>query len=267
MVFIPPNVNIPRLNAYLLKSLSDDELNAFKSAFELGTCAPFNPLLELVIQKPPEDYLNQSHSYIRTKENEAGRTDPFVLIDERVVLDGAVWYVDCFADDQEVDDGEAKSTSVLWQILLKTECLPITWVNYDIANMSIQEDLDNCGVEFPVGENFVQPEIWDSGGLDMDEQRHCQDTWITAGPDEIEESTDEDLLKDYLPRPEKVARLREGLADDVGLINRWTIPSPARPRKLPDGSTKEFPEGSVVLQLQYNPDFPWPAYKWPKGSL
>ncbi|KAI1397974.1 hypothetical protein F4819DRAFT_58065 [Hypoxylon fuscum] len=267
MVFFPPNDNIPRLNAYLLKDLSDDELKAFKKAFEIGTCAPFSTKLELVIQKAPEDYLNRPHSYIRIKEDEAGRTGPFVLVDEQVTSKGAVWYVDHFAEQDEVDDGVAESTAVLWKILLKTECLPITWVNYDIANMSIQEDLDNCGVESPTPENFEQPEVWDIDGMDMEQERHRQDTWITAEPGEFEESTDEELRKNFSPMPDKVARLKEGLAEEVGLVNRWTIPSKARSRKMPDGTTKGFPEGSVVLQLRLNADFPWPAYKWPEESL
>ncbi|KAI1082413.1 hypothetical protein F5B20DRAFT_531200 [Whalleya microplaca] len=266
MVFVPPNDEIPRFNAYLLKPLSEVELKAFKRQFEIGTCAPFNTKLELVIKKAPEDYLNQPHSYIRIKENEAGRTDPFILIDERVVSDGAVWYVDRFADEDEVKEGMAQSTSVLWQILLKTDCLALTWVNYDIVNMTIQEDLGNCGVELPAPENFEQPEIWDIG-MDMEKEMYEQDIWITAGPDEIEESTDRKLRDKFLPRPKRVARLKEGLAEEVGLINRWTIPSEAEPWEFPDGSTKEFPKGSVVLQLKYNPEFAWPAYKWPEESL
>ncbi|KAI1377906.1 hypothetical protein F4677DRAFT_413883 [Hypoxylon crocopeplum] len=266
MVFFP-TINIPQLNAYLLKDLSDDELKAFKKKFEIGTCAPFSTKLELIIQKAPEDYLNRPHSYIRIRENEAGRKGPFILVDEQVIKQGAVWYVDRFAHQEEVDEGIAESTAVLWQILLKTECVAITWVNYDIANMSIQEDLSNCGVEWPAPENFGQPQVWDICGMDMEAERYGQDAWITAEPGEFEESAADELRQRYLPRPGKVARLREGLAEEVGLVNRWAIPSGARPRKLPDGTMKEFPEGSVVLQLRYNPDFPWPPYKWPEGSL
>ncbi|KAI2603740.1 hypothetical protein GGR54DRAFT_455991 [Hypoxylon sp. NC1633] len=266
MVFFP-TITIPRLTAYLLTPLSDAELQTFKSAFELGTFAPFSTRLELEIRTAPEDYVGQPHAYIRAKESEAGRTGPFVLVDEHVVRDGAVWYVDRFAEQDEVDDGTAASTAVLWRILLRTECLPITWVNYDIANMTLQEDLDTCGVEYPVPEDFAQPQVWDVGGMDMAAERYAQDAWITAEPGEFEDSADEALRKNFIPMPNRVARLKEGLAQEVGLVNRWSIPSTARPRKLPDGTMKEFPEGSVVLQLRYNPDFPWPAYKWPEESL
>ncbi|KAL7619556.1 hypothetical protein AAE478_010096 [Parahypoxylon ruwenzoriense] len=267
MVFLPPNIDIPRLNAYLLTPLSDSELSALKHAFELGTCAPFSTQLELVIQAAPAEYLDQPHAHIRARETAAGRAGPFVLVDSRAAPDGAVWYVDDFASADEVEDGAAASTRVLWQILVRTECLALTYVNYDIGNMSLPEDLDNCGVELPAGEDYEQPEVWDSGGLDMEKERYAQDAWVVAEPGEYEESADEELRRGFLPVPEKVARLREGVAPRVGLVNRWTIPSAARRRRMPDGSMREFPEGSVVLQLRYDPDFSWPPYKWPEGSL
>ncbi|KAI1102122.1 hypothetical protein F4804DRAFT_277057 [Jackrogersella minutella] len=267
MVFIAPSFDIPRLNAYLLTDLSDDELSSFKKTFELGTYAPFNPILELVIKKAPEDYLGKPHSYMRTKEDSAGRVDSFVLIDERAVQEGAVWYVDRFADEDEVDEEQAESTSVLWQILVKTECLPLAYVNYSIGNMSIQEDLDSCGVDFPAKECFEQSEVYDCGGLDVAAERHTQNAWATAEPGEFEVSTDEALRKNFAPMPDRVGRLKEDIAKQAGLRSDWTFCGGAGPRDLPDGTKKEFPEGSVTLQLYYDPDFPWPPYKWPEGSL
>ncbi|KAI1413427.1 hypothetical protein F5Y13DRAFT_29648 [Hypoxylon sp. FL1857] len=266
MVYLWQSGETPQLNAYLLKDFTDEELASFKKTFEFGTYAPFATMLELIIQKQ-EDYLNKPHSYIRAKENEAGRYDPFVLIDEQALQKGAVWYVAHFADDDEVEDGEAESTSVLWKILVQTDCLPITFVNYDIGNMSIQEDLGNCGVDLPVSEDYEQPEVWGSGGLDIGDFRKSQNAWVTAEPGEFEESTDEDMRKRFMPMPEKVGRLKDDVAKQIGVKTQWTICQKAGPKKLPDGTTKEFPEGSVVLQLKYDPDFPWPPYKWPEGSL
>ncbi|KAK3311551.1 uncharacterized protein B0T15DRAFT_521844 [Chaetomium strumarium] len=266
MVFIPPRRKIRRLEAYLLEDLSQEELRGVKRAFELGACSRFNPLLELNIQKAPEEYLNQPHSYIRIKETEAGRQGPFVLIDKQAVSKGAVWYIAKFATEDDLEYGQAESTSVLWKILVKIDCLPLTWINYDIGNTSIVEDLGNCGVDYPVKEDFAQPEVYCCGGLDMVKQQYHQPVWVTAVPGEFEESTGDELRKNFLPRPEKLARLKEGVAEDAGLVNQWTIPTKARSVTMPDGSVKEFPEGSVVLQLLWNPDFPWPEYKWPEGS-
>jgi hypothetical protein len=272
MVFLHPDTtNIPRLQAYILPSFPASELEPFKRAFELGTCAPFAPMLELMIQPAPAGYEGDaSYAHMRRSEDEAGRTEPFVLLDARAAggRDGSVLYVDRFALADEVDDGEAASTDVVWRIRVRTEHLALMHVNYDIANMTLQEDLVELGVEFPIGVDYEIPEAADSGDPDFVlEERKSQIALAVAYPGEYEESAEEGLRKKFLPLPDKVARLKEGVAEEVGLINDWTIPSLARPVEMPDGSLKEFPEGSVQLQLRYDPDFDWPEYRWPEGSL
>ncbi|GAP92430.1 hypothetical protein SAMD00023353_7900270 [Rosellinia necatrix] len=270
MVYIAPNPDAPRLKAYLLPSFPASELAAFKHAFELGTCAPFDTMLELVIQHAPKDYAGKSYEYMRKKEHESGNTGPFILVDARGAggRAGAVWYVDQFATQDEVDDGEAVSTDVVWRILVKTDCLALTWANYDIANTSLQEDLEGLGVELPVDAGYEVGEADCCGGLDVLEERGSRDAAaVVARPGEFEESTDDALRADYMPRPARVVRLREGLAETLGVVNAWTIPSPARSRKNPDGSRETFPKGSVALQLRYDPNFDWPRYEWPEGSL
>jgi len=223
-------------------------------------------MLELVLKRAPDDWAGKTFEYMRSKENEAGREDPFVVLDERGA--SSVWYVESFATEEQVEYGEAESTDVVWRIPIKTECLAIAYVNYEIGNMSVQEDLGNLGVEMPVLPGYEVEGVDDAGGLDMREERYSKAAYVVAYPGEYEESTDEKLRKTYMPVPDKVARLNEGVAEAVGLVNnKWCYPGPANPRKMPDGSLKEFPEGSVTLALTYNPDFDWPAYTWPEGSL
>lgn len=179
----------------------------------------------------------------------------------------AVWYVDSFADDEMVKHGEAESTEVVMKILIKTECLAMTYINYEIANMSIGEDLENAGVEGPVKNDFVQPEVSDCGEMDMKEQQRHQAVQVTAEPGEFEETSDHALLETVSPQPEKLARLKDEIARAAGLLASWTLISKARPVNMPDGSQKTFPAGGIVLQQNYDPDFPWPEYKWPEGSL
>jgi hypothetical protein len=269
MVFLPPNTDIPRLNAYILPSFPLEELDSFKRTFEFGTCAPFAPMLELVLQHAPEDWAGKTFEYMRSKENEAGRKGPFVVLDERTSGDnGAVWYLESFATEEDVEYGLAESTDVVWRIPIKTECLALAYVNYEIANMSVQEDLGNLDVEMPVAPGYNVERADDCGGLDMREERYSKTAYAVAYPGEYEESTDEEARKNFMPVPDKVARFKEGIAEAAGLAgNRWCYPNPANPRKMPDGSLKEFPEGSVTLAVKYNPDFDWPAYKWPEGSL
>ncbi|KAI0486980.1 hypothetical protein F4859DRAFT_467827 [Xylaria cf. heliscus] len=268
MVFIAPKPEVQRLRAYLLPSFPLGELPALKKAFELGTCAPFDPMLELVIAHAPADWAGQSFEDMRRREDEAGREAPFVVIDERGAggRDGAVWYVERFATEDEVEDGEAASTDVVWRIPVKTECLALTWVNYDIANMSLQEDLCNLEVEFPVDVGYEVEGVDDCGGLDMEEERRGKMAVVIAEPGEFVESADEALRKVYLPMPETVARLKDGLAETVGVVNKWSIPGPVREWDMPDGTKREFPEGSIQLHLDHDPDFDWPEYKWPEGS-
>ncbi|KAI1742452.1 hypothetical protein F4680DRAFT_32740 [Xylaria scruposa] len=270
MVFVAPIPKVERLRAYLLPSFPLSELPAFKQAFEFGTCAPFYPMLELVIAHAPADWAGQTFEYMRRKEDEAGREAPFVVVDERGAggRDSAVWYVEHFATEDEVEDGEAASTSVVWRIPVKTDCLALMWVNYDIANMSLQEDLCNLGVELPVDTNYDVPEVDNCGGLDMEGERKVKKTIVVAEPGEFVESSDEALTNVYRPRPPKrVARLKEGLAETAGLVNEWSIPTSVRSWNKPDGTKRQFPEGSIELYLKFDPDFDWPEYKWPEGSL
>jgi hypothetical protein len=267
MVYVPPRGDEDCLTAYVITHLSDNELKTFKSAFELGACSRFSPILELKIVRAPEAYWGKPHQYILSQENEAGREGPFGLIDDEAKEKGAIWYIDRFFDEDEVADGEAESTDVVMKILIKTEAFALAHVNYVIANSSIPEDLDICNVETPIRNDFDQPELDDCGGLDFEDQQWHQAAWPTAEPGEFEESTDEKLRDNFMPRPAKVARLKEDVAQAVGLVSDWTIPGDAEPIDLGGGKKKEFPPGSVILQQNFNPGFAWPEYKWPEGSL
>ncbi|KAI6756915.1 hypothetical protein HG530_011513 [Fusarium avenaceum] len=268
MVYVQPNADPDDcLTAYLVTNLTDNELKKFKSAFELGACSRFSPLLHLKIVRAPEDYWGKSHQYIRLQEDKAGREESFGLIDDEAKERGGIWYIDRFFDEDDVENEIAVSTDVLMKILVKTEALALSHVNYVISNMSIFEDLDNCGVDSPIANDFKQPELDDCGGMDFEDQQWYQDVWVTAEPGEFEESTDPKHLDNFSPRPDKVARLKKDIAKSVGIVSDWTFIGDAEPIDLDNGKKKKFPPGSVVLQQRYNPDFAWPKYKWPKGSL
>jgi hypothetical protein len=266
MVFIERHAHPTCLTAYLVAPLTNDELAKVKAEFELGACSKFNPLLELKIVRPPDDYIGKSQ-YMRAKENEAGRENAFVVIDEDALDRQAVWYVDAFADAEAVENGAAESTEVVMKILVKTECLALSQINYEIANIDIEEDLDNSGVERPLKNDFEQPEVSDCGGLDMKEEQKYQDVVVTAEPGEFEETWEPALLENFSPQPDKLGKLKDEVARAAGLLAPWSFSSKSEPLDMPDGSKKTFPTGSVVLQQKYDPDFPWPKYRWPNGSL
>jgi hypothetical protein len=267
MVIIEPNPNVTCLTAYLVAPLTENELAVFKVEFELGACSRFSPLLELKIVRPPDDYIGKSHQYMRAKEDETGRKEAFVVIDEDAVKRHAVWYVDTFADAEMVEHGEADSTDVVMKILVKTECLALTQINYEIANMSIEEDLCNAGVEGPFKNDFLQPNVSDCGGMDMKDQQRYQDVYVTAELGEYEETREKSFLQNFAPQPDKLGRVKDDVARAAGILAQWAFIQEAASVEMDDGLQKRFPAGSVVLQQRYDPDFAWPEYSWPEGSL
>ncbi|TEA16098.1 hypothetical protein C8034_v000672 [Colletotrichum sidae] len=266
MVQVARPTDAPRVNAYITTSLPRGVLSKLKESFELGARSRFNPLVELVIKNEPA-YHGKSHPDIRRAEDAAGRADGFFIIDDRAASDDAIWYVDVFTDDLRVGTGEADSTGILLKILIRTDCVALTWVNYYVANMDIVADLNHCGVHLPLTKYFHQERVSNCGGLNVKAAARHQPLWLTAEPGEFDESTDPDLLKTFVPRPEKAARLCDSLAREHGVIPQWTVPFAANPMTLPDGTEKTFPRGTVRLQQVWDPDFPWPEYKWPEGSL
>ncbi|KAI0427592.1 hypothetical protein F5Y09DRAFT_333258 [Xylaria sp. FL1042] len=238
---------MPRLNAYLLSSFPEDQLESLKRAFEFGTCAPFHTMLELITQRAPASYEGKNHEHMLREDNAAGRKEPF----------GAVWYVDRFADQYDIEREQAVSTDVLWHILVKTEGLELMFVNYDNYNLNIQEELWHLGVELPAKEGYEIARA-NYSGVDMEDlRRMVADSEIIALPGEFEETEDKDIREQFGPMPQKAVRLKENVAKDRG----------GPPRTLPDEREEEYPKGSVRLVLKYDPNYNWPQYQWPEESL
>lgn len=126
MVFNPDGTDSKvRLPAYLIADLTPEQLDTIQIAFGKGSFsqAPTCPY-ELFIKDVPE-YHDLSHANIRKAETDG---NPFFLIDEQTPTDGGMWYIDNFATEDEVDDGEAENTRVLWKIRIKIEDIPIMYV-------------------------------------------------------------------------------------------------------------------------------------------
>ncbi|KAF2657709.1 hypothetical protein K491DRAFT_690780 [Lophiostoma macrostomum CBS 122681] len=252
-----------QLTAFLTVKLTHEQLDAIQYAFGKGSFSQSPSMFTVLFIIDRPEYHGRSHADIRRAET---NEKPFLVIDEKTPIDGGIWYVDNFASEEEVEDGEAESTNVVWKIRIKIEDVPVLHANYDIANRSIREDLDSVGVDYPCPEEFEQDEVYTSG-LDTDEDRFLAPTWVTVEPGEYDETTDEEILKTCSPRFEKVYRLKPNIAKDLGFISRWIPAGTARPLTLSDGTTKTFAEGSVVLQMDYDPKAAWAGYQRPEGSL
>lgn len=141
------------------------------------------------------------------------------------------------------------------------------YVNYDIANTSVAEDLGQVGIQCPIPETFTQSKPWRIG-FDHVGKRYINPAYVTATPDEMEESTDPEALSNFAPRPAKVWRLKEELARRECLKSEWTCGGgEARDTTMEDGTVKKWPEGSRMLQVKYDKDVMVPRYKRPEGSL
>jgi hypothetical protein len=126
--------------------------------------------------------------------------------------------------------------------------------------------MEVADIPLPVPENFDQDEAFNIG-FDYVGDRYICPTWVTATPDEYEESTNEDDLGNFAPRPDIVYRLKPEAARSNGLQVRWTLGRDAEDVTLPDGTLLKFPEGSKVLQCKFDAETAMPTFERPKGSL
>ncbi|EED13757.1 conserved hypothetical protein [Talaromyces stipitatus ATCC 10500] len=277
MVWIPRDIaarylaETTLLNAYILTPISSTALNKLKSRFEHGAALHYNPQVEFNIQHAPDEYIGKTHSYIRAMENEANRDYPFLLIDEWATTDCAVWYIDSFAAEYELDDDgtgfAAPSTDVLHEILVKASM--VAWMHNDVEISSgPSEQLIHS-----VYKNYRTPvNNWPEIAGCEEELRaeedekmcilfHARAGRCVAEPGDYEECTDDEIVHNA------VARLKPEVAESNGMISDWKWFHTAKEFDLGDGTVKQFPQGSIWLDVVFDTKFDWPEYKWPKGSL
>jgi hypothetical protein len=127
--------------------------------------------------------------------------------------------------------------------------------------MSIDEALSEVDVDTPIPETFMQSAPYGSD-FHCIEDRYLNPTWVTAGPDEVEVSTDPADLANFAPLPSEVVRLKEDVARREGLKCAWTVGADED-----DGEPGKGSKGSRVLQCDYDPETAVPRYERPEGSL
>lgn len=138
--------------------------------------------------------------------------------------------------------------------------------NYKIGNTSIREDMDQVNIPYPTPQDFDQKEIFTTE-FDYIRDRYICPTWVTATPDEMEETHDPDELNRFRPRFDVLYRLKPDVARANGLKVKWIPCSDARNVALPDETVLNFPKGSKLLQCQYDTETAVPRYSRPEGSL
>jgi hypothetical protein len=266
MVYNPDITRTPqRLSAILVADLTPTQLDTVQHKFGIGAnlCCPY-PQYELFIEDKRE-WSSRSHADLKRAYPD---TDPLIVIDSQTPSDGGIWYIERFAGEDDVEDGQAENTNTLFKIRMKIEDIVIQYANYSIANTDISEDMDTVDIPCPVPETFHQEDVF-STDFDYVEDRYITPTWVVVTPEEMETSTDPEDLEGYAPPPSIVYRLNPEIARQHGVQSRWILASDddAKAADMPDGSKKTFPEGSKVLQMEYDPETAVPGYERPEGSL
>ncbi|KAH7070055.1 hypothetical protein FB567DRAFT_539743 [Paraphoma chrysanthemicola] len=267
MIFNPDTVRDKvRLTAILVAELSSAELDVVQNKFGLGAnfCNPY-PAEELFIHDR-RSWSSHSHAAMMRAMS---HIDPLLVIDAQTPHDGGIWYIEGFAEPIDVETKQAENTNTLFKVRMKIEDVVISYQNYSVANTSIRDDMQRVNIPFPIPETFTQETLFTTG-IDFIKERYTQSTWITATPDELQTSTESSLLDRFLPRPEKVYRLPQDVARANGLKSSWTRGTLASLECGPgdeEGEVDGVREGSLVLQVEYDPKTVVPRYGRPEGSL
>ncbi|KAH3942949.1 hypothetical protein HBH70_126220 [Parastagonospora nodorum] len=251
------------ITGILIANLTPFQLDTIQEKFGIGAnmCNP-NASEQLFIHDK-RSWSNRSHlAMFRAMPDVAA----LIVIDARSAADGSAWYIDSQATQEDVDNGDAENTNTLQKLRMNLEDVVISYTNYIIANTSIREDMDEVDIPLPTPEHFDQTEAFTTG-FDYIADRYINPTWVTATPDELESSTDPADLDKFSPRPDIVYRLNPEAARDAGVKVSWTFGSEAVDVTMPDGTVLKFPQGSKVLQCEYDPETAVPRYVRPEGSL
>ncbi|KAH7381416.1 hypothetical protein DE146DRAFT_285503 [Phaeosphaeria sp. MPI-PUGE-AT-0046c] len=243
------------ITGILVADLTPTQLDTVQEKFGIGAllCSPY-PSHQLFIHDK-RNWTSYTHAdMLRAMTNEQPDLDGLVVIDARSADDGAAWYIECFADAGRVADGEAENINTLFKLRMKLEEIVLCSVNYKIANIDIREDMDHAGIPYPTPADFDQDEPYASGN-DYIGDRYLNPTWVTAAPDEMDETTGSAERDKFVPRPDVVYRLKSEVATANGLSHSWTVGTDAGTR------------GYKVLQLNYDPENVVPEYHKPEASL
>ena len=262
MVIFTPSCPPANLSAYASVPLETSLRAAVLQDFNDGSFARFykdtSQATVLTIYDRP-DFQQLTNLEIRQRLDEEGVKDAFALINEQTASSHAVWWV---TETEESNYWTQQYTEVvkvppisypdepfvLWQVHLLTQDLPLSWVNWDIANTDITDEISNT---FPYDPHDPQEppftldvNFTEKVAADM----FLPDAYVEATFDEIIWTDDPEPRKRFLPQPPSVVRLTEAAAQEAGLISRWAPWLRAEPK----------PGDQIKLQQGYD----WYSPRW-----
>jgi hypothetical protein len=273
------------LKAYLVTEITASQLEHFKRAFERGANVHFRPTTHLKIIQASETFANRTHAQMRSQENEAGNPDPFIVIDDQMVEKGAVWYVNDFADEFDIECGFAESEEVVMKALVRIERLAISHICWREGNPPMGEELEalpssvvplrlDSEQSEPLGTDVEEDDLWDVDEIE-----------IIAESGEYETTTDYTICSNMSPMPRESVRLLPSVARREGLVSDWTWPRRVKTASKPDDTSESDDASepdlgseaddnyevdsaeSVRMSARYERRVPRLRYEWPEGSL
>ncbi|KAI9696176.1 MAG: hypothetical protein M1820_008244 [Bogoriella megaspora] len=241
----------PIYNAYLHCELSQPVLDKVQKDWRLGAIDRSNDSrynmpwsrLDIVDRK---DLYGLSPQEIRTRLEQEAKADrdhdddnggeylvnPFILIDAETESTRSVWYIDQWLDEEELEQAKRDSDEkVLWKSRNMTWDLPLSIVNYEIANMDITEDLENSNPQVFEGDDHLynqhapqQPQAIQTEDYFRNEAP--QPAVVLADPGEWEETRNPDDMN-VMPKPERMVRLKQDVAHEQGTMRSTRSPRAA----------------------------------------
>ncbi|KAF2186617.1 hypothetical protein K469DRAFT_686998 [Zopfia rhizophila CBS 207.26] len=231
MRFFGQDTPTPILQGYLTSPLPANTIE--KVQFDFASTA--DEQVRLAIHDDAEFYGKTAEEIRRALEARNPAVEDFLLVGEDVVETDAVWYVGEWVTDEEFENEMVQRSDqpVVWRMRVMVKAAPSRWIDYSIANSSIQEDIDSTVDTWPCDLNAPARAF----GQDEFPRQSEPDRWrppayVIADPGEWEEGPGN--LMDVDPPQERVYRLKKEVAEQYGLRNDWAIGW--RPEAGDDGS-------------------------------
>ena len=236
--------------------------SAIQKDFDIGAFKRFqDPTVALTIYDRPE-FHDLTNFQIRELLDKQGSKDAFVVIDKNSQDSNAIWYVTSreeseywtktFSEYGQAPISYPEEAFVVWQLRLLTQDLPLQWINWDIANTDITEDIAQTDPYDPHDPQEVPYTLGVNFSIKHEAVPFLHGPYVEAEFNELLISNDTQERKRWLPFPPRVTRLTNSSASEAGLIPHWMADfgDPPRPGML------------TTIQQPYD----WDSPKWAENS-
>ncbi|KAH8913457.1 hypothetical protein BT69DRAFT_1359098 [Atractiella rhizophila] len=233
----PPDI----ITLYLSHPLQPSTISALKRDFALSAHDDYDPMVRMTVSERTDFYGLATNEIMGRLQQENGtnpfdeyehdgwtaktwRINPFLVADEKTTERGEVTYVDRWAEREEFTVAQI-APDATFPVLLKARLfiqeVPVIYVNLTIGNKS---SLDYIHLPYDPSVPLPDPEWKEDWRLQPPEL-----AYLSVHPDDYEVSEkqeDREQRLRYFEKPEvpeKVYRLKERVAKELGLESRWTV--------------------------------------------